>query len=154
MIYHTALVYDTLVTLDTTKAMGPDEIPSIVLSTCASALYKPLHHLFCLCLDLSYLPYDWKVHRVVPIFKSGDHNLIKNYRPISLHSNISKVLECLIYNKIIHHVSFYIKPVQFGFMSNRTTTQQLFADDTKCFHCINSISYQQLLQHDLNLLFN
>ena len=30
----------------------------------------------------------------------------------------------------------------------------LIADDTKCFHCIESISDQQLLQHDLNLLFN
>ena len=30
----------------------------------------------------------------------------------------------------------------------------LFADDTKCLHCIKSISDQQLLQHDLNLLFN
>ena len=100
-------VYDTLVTLDTTKATGPDEILPIVLSTCASALYKPLHCLFCLCLNFSYLPYDWKVHKVVPIFKSGDHNLIKNYHPISLLSNISKVLERFIYNKIIHHVSFY-----------------------------------------------
>ena len=30
----------------------------------------------------------------------------------------------------------------------------LFADDTKYFHCIKSISDQQLLQHDQNLLFN
>ena len=58
---------NTLAALDTTKATGPDEIPPIVLSTCASALYKPLHHLFCLCLDLSDLPYDWKIHKVVPI---------------------------------------------------------------------------------------
>ena len=100
-------------------------MPPIVLSTCASALYKPLHHLFCLCLDFSDLPYGWKVHKVVPIFKSGDRNLIENYLPISLLSNTSKVFEHLIYNKIIHHVNFYIKPVQYGFMSNRFTTQQL-----------------------------
>ena len=52
-------------------------------------------------------------------------NLITNYCPISLLSNISKVLECLIYYKIIHHVTPYIEPIQFGFMSNRSTIQQL-----------------------------
>ena len=101
-------VYNALVSLDTTKAIGPDEIPPIVLSTCASALYKPLHYLFCLCLDSGYLPCDWKIHKVIPVFKSGDHSLIKNYRPISLLSNTSKVLERLIYDKIIHHVNFYV----------------------------------------------
>ena len=60
--------------------------------------------------------------------------MITNYRPISLLSNISKVLERLIYNKIIHHVTPYIKPIQFGFMLNRSTIQQLliFLHDIFC----------------------
>ena len=83
-------VYNSLITLDTTKAMGPDNIPLIVLSKCASALYKPLYHLFCLCLDLSYLPFEWKVHKITPIYKSGDRSQIRNYRPISLLCITSK----------------------------------------------------------------
>ena len=127
-------VYNVLANLDTSKATGPDEIPPIVLSTCASALCKPLHYLFCLCLDSGYLPSEWKVHKVIPVFKSGDHSLITNYRPISLLSNISKVLERLIYDKIIDHVTPYIKPIQFGFMSNRSTIQQMliFLHDIFC----------------------
>ena len=39
--------------------------------------------------------------------------------------NISKVLERIIYNKLIYHVSCQINPAQFGFMQNRSTTQQL-----------------------------
>ena len=57
-------VYNVLANLDTSKATGPDEIPPIVLSTCASALCKPLHYLFCLCLDSGYLPSEWKVHKL------------------------------------------------------------------------------------------
>ena len=45
-----------LVGLDTTKTIGLDGIPPIVLSTCASALYKPLHYLFSMCLNSDYLP--------------------------------------------------------------------------------------------------
>ena len=97
-------VYNVQFTLDTSKATCPNEIPPIVLSTCASALCKPLHYLFCLCLDSGYLPADRKVHKIIPVFKCGDCSLIINYCPISLLSNISNVLESLIYDKIIHHV--------------------------------------------------
>ena len=72
-------VYDALISLDTSKAMGPDGIPPIVLSRCASVLYKPLHYLFKLTLQFSYLPCEWKVHKIVPVFKSGDPTHITNY---------------------------------------------------------------------------
>ena len=39
-------VYNALINLDTSKAMGPDGIPPIVLSKCASVLYRPFHYLF------------------------------------------------------------------------------------------------------------
>ena len=39
-------VYDALVKLDTSKAMGPDGMPPIVLSRCASALYIYLSTIF------------------------------------------------------------------------------------------------------------
>ena len=35
--------------------MGPDGIPPIVLSKCASALYKPFYYLFSLVLKYGYL---------------------------------------------------------------------------------------------------
>ena len=117
-------VYNALINLDTSKAMGPDGIPSIVLSKCASVLYRPFHHLFSLILRYSYLPRDWKIHKIIPVFKSGDPTQVKNYQPISLLCNISKVLERIIY-KLINHVSSQINPAQFGFMQNQSTTQQL-----------------------------
>ena len=49
---------------------------------------------------------------------------VKNYRPISLLCNVSKVLEGLIYDKVISTVADSIIPWQFGFQRN-TSTQQL-----------------------------
>ena len=72
----------------------------------------------------SYLLRDWKIHKIIPVFKSGDPTQVKNHRPISLLCNISKVLERIIYNKLINHVSSQINPAQFGFMQNWSTTQQ------------------------------
>ena len=97
-------VYNALINLDITKATDPDNIPPIVLSKCASVLCQPLHHLFSLSLKYGYLPTDWKIHKIIPIFKSGDPTLLKNYPPISLLSNTSKVLErIIIHDKIIDH---------------------------------------------------
>jgi len=49
--------------------------------------------------------------------------ILQSYHPISLLSNISKVLECLINYKIIDHVSSYniIEHVQIGFRFNRSS---------------------------------
>ena len=46
-------------------------------------------------------------------------------RPISLLCNISKVMERLVYNKIIFHITTCLSPHQFGFLSNRSTPHQL-----------------------------
>ena len=85
--YHDVLV--ALSELDPTKAMGTDELSPRVSRNCASSLCIPIHHLFSLSLTKSRIPLDWKVHRIIPIYKNGDKHLISNYRPISLFYIIS-----------------------------------------------------------------
>ena len=57
---------------------------------------------------------------------SGDASLVKNYRPISLLSNASKILEHPIYNKIIDHLAPWslINHHQFGFKQGKSAVQQ------------------------------
>jgi len=64
-----------------------------VLQSCAEALSEPLHHLFSQSLHYAILPPSWKIHKIVPVFKAGDPNSVRNYHSISLLSNTSKVLE-------------------------------------------------------------
>ena len=94
-------VYSELTKLDTSKAMGIDNIGPKILKFCAPALYLPIHHLFSLSLSHQCLPAEWCIHSIVPVFKSGDITSIINYRPISLLCTISLVLERLIYNKVL-----------------------------------------------------
>ena len=68
---------------------------------------------------------DWRLHVITPIHKSGDKSSVKNYRPISLLCIISKVLEKIIYDKIISFVSKSISPFQFGFRRKHSTLHQL-----------------------------
>ena len=118
-------VYDALVSLDPTKVPGIDLISPKILQTCAPILCQPLHHLFSMSLQYAYIPSSWKIHKIVPIFKAGDKTSVKNYRPISLLSSTSKVLERLVYNKIVNHLVTQINPCQFGFIKGASTLQQL-----------------------------
>ena len=77
-------VYIALANLDESKATGPDGIPARVLKYCSCVLASPIRHLFSQCILQSYLPKEWKIHQIVPVFKSGDRSSVKNYRPISL----------------------------------------------------------------------
>ena len=118
-------IYYILCQLDPNKATGIDKISPKVLKNCAFSLTRPLCHLFNLSLSKGVIPKEWKVHLIVPIYKSDDRSSVKNYRPISLLSNTSKVLETLVYNNIINHILKHITNSQFGFLPGRSTTQQL-----------------------------
>ena len=118
-------MFTALTSLDPSKAMGIDCVGPKILKKCALALYQAVHHLFSLSLLNHYIPEEWRVHRITPIFKSGDKSSVKNYRPISLLCTISKVLERVVYNHIIDFVTQSISPRQFGFLRKRSTLQQL-----------------------------
>ena len=111
-------VYNILASLDVTKATG-------ILKNCALLLCFPLHLLFKKCLKQCVIPTEWATHIIIPVFKSGEKNLVNNYRPISLLCNVSKVLEELVYDKIINFLSESIPLVQFGALRGMSTLQQL-----------------------------
>ena len=118
-------IFEELRSLQISKAVGADNIGPKVLNSCADSLTAPLHYLFSLSLIKGVVPSDWKCHNVIPIFKSGDKSTVKNYRPISLLCYVSKVLERLVYNKILDFYSDSISCHQFGFCKNKSSLQQL-----------------------------
>ena len=144
-------VYEALISLNIDKSTGIDDISPRVLQSCAEALCEPLHHLFSLSLRYAIVPSSWKIHKVVPIFKAGDVNSVRNYRPISLLSNTSKVLERLIFNKMIDHVTKSISPLQFGFTKNCSTLQQMLIFINQV---INTPSQTDVIYFDISKAFD
>ena len=118
-------VYRVLSSLDTTKAVGLDGIGPKVLRFCAPALSTVLHHLFNCSLSQHSIPAEWRIHCITPIYKSGDRSSVRNYRPISLLSCTSKVLERLVFDRCIEFLESALSSAQFGFLRNRSTLQQL-----------------------------
>ena len=53
-----------------------------------------------LLFDIDDFPTCLKLAKVIPVYKKGDQQEYNNYRPISLLSNISKLIEKLLHNRL------------------------------------------------------
>ena len=117
-----------LSSLETSKAVGPDEIPVIVIKNLIPELAPILSKLFNRCIKEGCFPQYWRKSSVCPVFKnSGQHNDPSKYRPISLLSIISKVFESIIKNHITHHLEKHslLSDNQYGFQPSRSTANIL-----------------------------
>ena len=111
--------------LDINKAQGPDGINGAVLKNCSETLSYPLSILFNLVYNTGYIPQEWKVANVVPVYKKDDKNKVTNYRPISLTSQVMKVLERIIYDELLCRTINKIDTRQHGFLRNRSCNTNL-----------------------------
>lgn len=136
-------VFQALIKLDPTKAVGCDKIPPRLLKCCATSLTEPITHLLSTCISTCSIPEEWKIHQITPVFKKGDRTSPTNYRPISLLCTISKILESIVYNKVASFLRPLISKQQFGFLKNRSCLAQLLlsfaqvneAADKRCSCC-------------------
>ena len=94
-----------ILSININKAIGPDEIHPKILKVLADYITIPLFIIMQKSLSSGVLPCDWKLADVSPIFKKGAKNLAENYRPISLTSIACRILEKIIKNNIINHLT-------------------------------------------------
>ena len=112
--------------LKTGKACGPENIASRVLIEIIS---KPVADIFTSSVITGIVPEDWRVANVVTIFKKGKKNDPANYGPISLTSQIGKVLESIIAYAISNHIVGWdlIRKSQHGFTKSRSCLTNLLS---------------------------
>ncbi len=115
----------TLKSLDNNKATGPDEIPARLLKATAPVIAPSLCKLLNKSLRLGTVPEEWKLANVVPVHKKGDKGQTENYRPISLLSIVSKVLERRVLVSIKYHLSRIINKCQHSFLQGKSCITNL-----------------------------
>ena len=100
---------------------GFDTFPVTPLKKLGPVIAKPLSILFSISINSGEIPNAWKKSIVVPIFKKGDRNDKKNYRPISLTSIICKLMEGIVKDDLLAYLNRndLIYPKQYGFMSKK-----------------------------------
>ena len=147
-------VYKALSDLDPTKAFGCDNVHPRVLKHCAVALTEPITHLCDSSIKNQCIPDEWKLHKICPIPKKGDLTLVKNYRPTTLLPIVSKVLERIVYNKIIPFIRPLLSEHQFGLLKNRSCLKQLLVSFAQIFHNVNQGLQTDAIYFDFQKAFD
>ena len=106
---------------------GHDGIHSKVLKKSYRLYLQPLLHVLKLSFSQGFFPDEMKIAKVIPIYKSGDTMSISNYRPVSILPLFSKILERLMYNRILSFINKHniLYKYQFGFRNNHSTNMAL-----------------------------
>ena len=109
------------------KAVGPSSTPTRILKDFKKQLSIPLSQLINLSFNKGVFRSSLKLAKVIPIHKKGDTQDRNNYRPISLLSNLSNIIEKLIHKRLYSflHQNDCLFTYQFGFRNHHSTNHAL-----------------------------
>lgn len=118
--------------LKPSKATGIDNIPSRFIRDAAELISPFITHIINLSIKEGHVPHDFKQARVIPLHKKGSKLEPGNYRPVSILSSISKIMERVIFEQIDSYLASreLLFEFQSGFRkSHSTDTCLLFLTD-------------------------
>ena len=109
------------------SSAGWDELKPTVIKSIRHCIALPLRHICNLSFRTGIFPDELKIANVVPIFKSGDEMIFSNYRPVSVLPVFSKIIERLMYNRLLKYTNDnnLLYKYQFGFQKGRSTHMAL-----------------------------
>ena len=105
----------------------PDNYSPYLLKKVIHSLLLPLSHIFNSLMSIGKIPSAWRKAIITPIFKKGQSSNPANYRPISLTSIFSKLME----KGVVHHMLDYLRTSnllnkhQHGFLAKKSTITNL-----------------------------
>ena len=151
-------ITECMLTLKSKNCEGFDRIPVRILRDAHEILNKPLSVLFNLIYHQKVIPDQWKMAKIIPIYKKGNKQKIENYRPIANQCSTSKIFEKLIL-KQIHYLEqknkldFTCKQ-QHGFKRNKSTATAGLLLQSLITHATDSNNYALMASLDLSAAFD
>lgn len=109
------------------KTSSRYEIPASLTKKVASSAFDPLSFIFSLSLESSIIPRAFTLAEIIPLFKADDPCVFSNYHSIASRPCFCKVLETLVYSRILKHLDAnnILFKHQCGFRKNYSTYMAL-----------------------------
>ena len=113
--------------LNSKKATGPNSIPTKILKLFSKTISIPLANLINLSFEYGIFPMSLKVASVTPVHKNGGSLDCNNYLPVSLISNLSKLIEKLVHNRVYNFLEKHklLYEHQYNFQKKHSTNHAL-----------------------------
>ena len=119
-----------------------------LLSKIAPQVVKPLVYMFNLSFSTGIFPSEIKITKDIPLFKNGDTSDFSNYRPISLLSQFSNILETLFIerlqqflntNNILSNSQYALELTEssYNYIDSKQHCEGVFIDLKKAFDTVN-----------------
>ena len=120
-------IIDICSSFRSSAAPGFDNISMGTIKQCINCIISPLTSIFNLSITTGALPDKMKIARVIPLYKSGAHNVFTNYRLVSILPAFSKILEKIMYKHLLAFLDRHkiLSDTQFGFRKNHSTSYAL-----------------------------
>ena len=120
-------ISDLINSLDDTKSCGPCPAPTKMLKLVSKEISIPFSNICNTSFEEGVVPDKNKIAKIIPSHKKGSTTDVNNYRPISLLSTFSKIMEKLMATRLTSYLDLrgIIYPKQFGFRAGYSTTHSL-----------------------------
>lgn len=118
-------IHRIISTLRIDCAVGWDDISTSFIKTYRNIIIPPLTYICNLALSTGIFPDSFKKSLIHPIYKAGVRDQVSNYRPISVLSSMSKILERVINNRLIKYLESHklLSDRQYGLRAEKSTAQ-------------------------------
>lgn len=132
-------------------------LSSNILKKVITCIAIPLSHVFNLSIQSGVFPTQFKIAKVTPVFKKGGSETnVSDFRPISLLSIFSKILEKHVCNNLKSFMleNNVLDPLQFGFQNNNSTSHPMLKLLNKIGDAIQKKEYTIAVFCDLSKAFD
>jgi len=126
-------IFNFLHSLKLRKSFGYDNIDAYFIRIACDILVPFLTHLCTLSFEFGIFPDYLKTAKEIPIHINGTKTETSNYLPISLLSNLSKIMAKLIFTRLTNYFekNIILYPNQFGFRKKLLNNTYYAGDNEK-----------------------
>ena len=98
-------IFKELQNLKGNKGTGIDQMPARFIKDAACVIKRPITHIVNLSIRTEKVPLEMKQARVTPLFKKNNKFEVGNYRPVSILSIVSKILEKSVNDQLCDYLT-------------------------------------------------
>lgn len=121
-------ILEVTATLQNKFSHGDDEIPTGIIKYCINEIKEVLSYIINNSFKYGIFPDQLKLANIIMLFKSGNQQVMNNYRPISLLPSFSKIFEAAFCRQLVSFMNKcdLFSEFQHGYLTGRSTQTAIF----------------------------
>ena len=157
-IHNDVIYIYIIIKLSPAKSFELDPLPTWLLKECIAELVPTITDIVNMSLRDSLMPKSLKTALIRPLLKKTglDSDILKNYRPVSNLTFISKVIEKVVSGRLIEHLikNSMFDPLQSAYRDKHSTETALIKVQNDILSALDAGSSAILLMLDLSAAFD